>query len=162
MNCHFPRTEFPFTLIYKCQTIPPQRNNLFIWFACLYPNVHVKCWSSSVHRSCHSNSLPGNQFYFDSIGCDSWNFFLREFLVLRLAHLEFFLEVYPQLKTFRHYIEASWHFRMQYSSTSCHPLDITSIYCTRVPFEVFMADRSFQHVGDSLKASMRVIRETCG
>ena len=66
------------------------------------------------------------------------NFIRGKLLICWRTHFEVFVEVDPQLKSDGWFLETGWHLSMENASTSCHPLNVTWINHSFMPFEIFM------------------------
>lgn len=121
------------------------------------------CWSTSNNWSFNTKNSTWNHIckhtsFWIRIW---WNFIFKILLISRFAKFVFWVKIYPKLETQAWSIKTIWHFCMNDSFTSCHPLNISRSNFTLMTFKVFMPNFSTQHVSDSLKTSMRMVWKTC-
>ena len=104
-------------------------------------------------------TLPFSTYYFHFglVFFINWKFILLKLLIFWLYHFSIRLKIKPKLKSIRIFIKWSWHLCMNYSSTCRHPLYISWSDNTFMSFKILMINFSFQHIGNCLKTSMRMI-----
>lgn len=117
--------------------------------------------------SCNNRSFYSQYFAWDHfcgyplfIVFIGWNIIFRKFLILWLTEFLFCIKVYPKLKAQTWSFKARRHFCMYDTLSSRHPLYISWPNNSFVPFEIFMIYLSLLHISDSLKTTVRMIRES--
>ena len=89
------------------------------------------------------------------------NLIISKFLVSRRVHFVCAFEIDPQLEPKCVFLRGGGNLRVYYSSSGSHPLKITRADLASMAFEVLVIEISLEHIGNSLKASVRVVRESC-
>jgi hypothetical protein len=125
-------------------------------------HIEVVCGSPSIYRPCFTLPLSGYDLHVNFILMENFYFVLGELLVDGVVHLVLLSEVDPQLKTDRVFFSRSRNLGMHDSLACRHPLNITWADFTFVAFEIFVVEASFEHIGDSLEASVWVVGESRG
>ena len=80
-------------------------------------------------------------------------------MILWLAELVLGFKVDPKLEPQRILLEASRHLCVHDALASGHPLEVAWPNHTRIPLEVLMVHLPRQHISDSLKTAMWMVRE---
>jgi hypothetical protein len=82
-------------------------------------------------------------------------------LITRITVFVLFVKIKPKLESVSRLGEAHRNLRMYDAFSSGHPLNVSRSNDSFVSFEVLMRNLSRKHIGDCLKATVRVVREPC-
>jgi len=113
------------------------------------------------HRSIGLVHPAGDHADIDILpGGDHQDFFTFYLLVPRIHHFTGLWKVDPELEPPHAAVDGFGHFLVDDPRARGHPLDIAGTDTAGISETVFMIDRPFKHVGDSLDSPVRVLRKT--
>lgn len=122
-------------------------------------NIEVIRRSSCINWTSFSLPFARNYLNLDFVLLEDFNLIVRVLLICWRNHLILTLQIDPELETDRVFFERCWNFWVNNAFSCSHPLQISRSYLPLVAFEVFVIEGALECIWDSLKASMRVVRE---